>query len=63
MADVHGTAPDVSDICHSTENSPSKTHDNTANEKDKLITHSSLAQDNKCQIHFLTSIPCAKTQY
>ena len=63
MTDFHGTIPDVSDIWHSTENSTDKNDDNTANDKEKIITHSSLTQDNKCQIHFLTWTPCTKIQY
>ena len=62
VTDFHVTTP-VSDICHSTENSPDKKINNTFNDKDKSITHSSLTEDNKCQTHFLTSTPCTKTQY
>ena len=44
-----------------------KTHqtknNNTPNDKDKSITNSSLTEDNKYQIHFLTSTTCTKTQY
>ena len=63
VTDLHVTTPDVSDICHSTENSPDKKYNDTPNDKDKSITHSSPTEVNKCQTHFLTLTPCTKTQY